>query len=130
MYTIKQVCEQLNMTPHTVRHYTDMGIIPSLQRDKNGNRLFDEESVNWLLATKFLRESGMSIQEIRHYFDLCLEGDQTFDERYEILTQLHRKLLAEQKNVQSRLECVADKLNHCKEIKKGKCRDDCNPLNW
>lgn len=130
MYTIKQVCEKLNMTAHTVRHYTDMEMIPSLQRDKNGNRLFDEEAVNWLLAAKFLRESGMSIKEIKVYFQLCLEGDKTFAQRYEILKKLHQQILEELKNVQSRLECVADKLNHCKEIKEGKCEDDCNPLNW
>lgn len=130
MYTIKQVCEKLNMTPHAVRHYTDMGLTPSLQRDKNGNRLFDDEAINWLLATRFLRESGMSIKEIKHYFQLCLVGDKTFDERYEILNKLHQQILEEQKNIQSRLECVTNKLNHCKDIKAGKCEDDCNPLNW
>jgi hypothetical protein len=46
MYTVKEVAKLLNMTEHTVRYYTDMGLVPSLKRDKNGNRLFDEKSKN------------------------------------------------------------------------------------
>jgi Predicted transcriptional regulators len=52
MYTVKEIAKLLDMTEHTVRYYTDMGLVPSLKRDKNGNRLFDEESKNWLIGIK------------------------------------------------------------------------------
>ena len=48
---------------------------------------FDEESINWLHAVTFLRASGMSIPEIRHYFDLYLKGTSTIRERQEIPIQ-------------------------------------------
>ncbi len=45
-----------------------MGLVLNLCHDSNGNRLFDEESLHWLQGAKFLRASGLSIPEIRHYF--------------------------------------------------------------
>lgn len=129
-HTIKYVCKRLNLTVHTVRHYCDMNLVPNLKRDEYGNRLFDDESINWLQAAVFLRESGLSISEIKHYFDLCLQGYSTINERYQILRNLKSKTEEESKNVKYRLECISQKVKHCEEIISGKCEDDCNPLNW
>lgn len=129
-YMIKDVMKQLNMTVHTVRHYCDSGLVPNLRYDKNGNRIFNEESINWLTCARFLRDGGMAIPEIKHYFDLCLEGEKTFDERLEILKKLEKKTAEELANAQRRYECIEEKIKHCEEIKQGKCEDDCNPLNW
>jgi len=69
-HSIKDVCKTLNMTVHTVRHYLDNGLVPNLSRDEHGNRIFDHTSLNWLKAAAFICAGGMSIVEIRHYFDL------------------------------------------------------------
>ena len=42
-YTVKEVSERVNLSPHTVRYYTDQGLIPTLQRDEKGNRVFTDE---------------------------------------------------------------------------------------
>lgn len=49
--------KQSDLTIHTVRHYCDMGLVPNLMHDKNGSRIFDEESLHWLQGAKFLRAS-------------------------------------------------------------------------
>lgn len=46
MYTIDEISKLLDMSKHTIRYYTDLNLVPSLQRDKNGNRIFDEDSKN------------------------------------------------------------------------------------
>ena len=74
-YKIKDVMNKLNLTVHTVRHYCDMGLVPNIRYDKHGNRIFDEQSINWVKAASFLRASGMSISEVKHYFDLCQQGN-------------------------------------------------------
>ncbi len=56
MYTVKEVAKLLDLTEHTVRYYTDKGLVPSLQRDKNNNRLFDQQSINWLRGAKHLKQ--------------------------------------------------------------------------
>lgn len=129
-YTIQTVCKKLNITVHTVRYYCDMGLVPNLQRDEHGNRLFDEQSINWIQAAVFLRNSGLSISEIRHYFELCQEGSSTIKKRYQILSDLKKRTEEEQMMLQNRLDCITKKVEHCMDIQNGLCEDDCNPLNW
>ena len=77
MYKVKDIAKLLDMSEHTVRYYTDMGLVPSLKRDKNGTILFDEQSKNWLVGIKNLRGSGMPIQGVNDYVNLCLQGEST-----------------------------------------------------
>lgn len=73
-YTISQACKRTGLTIHTVRHYCDLGLVPSLERDANGNRLFSETSIQWLYALKYLRLSQMSLSEIQDFLT-----QETFD---------------------------------------------------
>lgn len=41
MYTVKEVAKCLNLTEHTIRYYTDKGLVPSIKRDKNNTRIFN-----------------------------------------------------------------------------------------
>lgn len=71
MYTVKKVSKNLDMSVHTIPYYTDLDLIPFVERDKNNSSIFSEKSLNWLLVAKFLRESGMCLKEIKypfHYF--------------------------------------------------------------
>lgn len=129
-YTIKHVCDELGLTVHTVRHYCDKGLVPNLRHDEYGNRIFNEESINWLRAVTFLRKSGLSITEVRHYFDLCSEGPATIHERQEMLIRMKEKAEADLASAQMRIECLSDKIAMYNDVIAGKCEDDCNPLNW
>ena len=109
-YTIKHVCTELGLTVHAVRYYCDRGLVPNLRHDAHGNRLFDEESINWLRAVGFLRASGMSIAQIKHYFELCQQGAATLQERQTILAELKQKAEAELAAAQIRVHCLDEKV--------------------
>ena len=129
-HTIKDVCQKLDLTVHTVRHYCDMGLVPNLRYDKNGNRIFDEEAINWLQAAKFLRASGLSIPEIRHYFSLCQMGKSSIKERTDILIKLKSESEKKLADLQQHIDCLSDKIAHCQNVMESDGEDDCNPLNW
>jgi len=129
-YTIKHVCTELGMTVHAVRYYCDMGLVPGLRHDKNGNRLFDETSLNWLRAVGFLRSGGMSIAQIKHYFALCQQGGSTLQERKAILEQVRDAAQKELEETARRIHCLNEKIDVCQNAIEGRCEDDCNPLNW
>lgn len=130
MYTVKEVSKLLNLTEHTVRYYTDKGLVPSIKRDKNNIRLFDEESINWLTGVKFLKDSGLSIESIKEYVDLCLIGDSTIEKRYEIIAK--QKEIAEEqlREAKERVEYLKAKSKHYLDIVKHNIPDDTNPGNW
>ncbi|NKR47731.1 MerR family DNA-binding transcriptional regulator, partial [Rhodococcus hoagii] len=48
MKTVKEVSKAVDISEHTVRYYADCELIPSLMRNKNNQRLFNQESINWL----------------------------------------------------------------------------------
>ena len=113
-----------------MRYYCDMGLLPNLRHDEHGNRLFDAESINWLRAVRFLRAGGMSIAQIKHYFELCQQGAATLQERQTILAELKQKAEAELAAAQIRVHCLDEKVQSLQESIEGKLPDDCNPMNW
>jgi DNA-binding transcriptional MerR regulator len=130
MYTVKEVAKLLDLTEHTVRYYTDKGLVPSLQRDKNNNRLFDQQSTNWLRGAKHLKQSGMSVEAIKTYVDLCLEGESTIPQRYEILLEQRDKALAQLEEAKQRAEFMVNKVDHYRDIMNHVVPDNMNPGTW
>lgn len=128
--TIKQAMDRLGLSVHTVRHYCDCGLVPNLRHDKNGNRLFDEESLKWLGMAAFLRSCNVPIAEVKRYFDLCLADRDTIRERCEILAGVRDAARAEAEAAQRRLQVLEERVGHCEAIIAGDARDDANPLNW
>ena len=125
-YTVKQIAELMEMSEHTVRYYTDLNLLP-VKRDSANRRIFDEESVNWLMGIKCLKGCGMSIEDIKRYGDLCLQGDGTLAERREIMRK--QLVLAEQKLNEARavFDYITKKVAHYDDVIAGKTADDTNP---
>lgn len=130
MYTVKEVSKQLKLSEHTIRFYTDKNLIPMLKRDKNNIRLFDEESINCLIAVKHLRDTGMSIEAIKEYINLCMKGDSTIKER-KIIIMKQRNIAEKQlQEAKKRLDYLNKKVELYEKISEGIIDDTMNPRNW
>ena len=122
-YTIKETSKRTGLTLHTIRHYCDLDLIPSLQRDENNNRIFDEASIHWLYAIKFLRQSQMSLKEIRkkkkkYQYDPTKSSDrkkllqkaiQVSDKKLQQAIQEHDQLKHELKTYLDNIDCEKNK---------------------
>lgn len=129
-YTVKETARLLQLSEHTIRFYCDKGLVPSLQRDKNNNRLFSQESINWLIGVKRLKECGMSIEALKKYVDLCLEGDSTTPERYAIIEEYKKYAEIQLQEAIERLDYLNHKLKHYQQIINHEIEDDMNPSKW
>lgn len=129
-YSIKEVSNKLNLTEHTIRFYCDKKLVPTLERDKNNNRLFSEESVNWLIGVKYLKECGMSIDSIKKYIDLCLEGDKTIQERHFIIENQYEYSKVKLEEAKERVQFLENKLSYYNKIIEHKLNDNTNPKKW
>lgn len=96
MYTMMQVCRKLDMTYQTLKYYCNEGLVPNIKRDKNNRRIFDEHDVNWIKDLSCLKKCDFSIQEMKEYLDLCLQGPSTIEIRKEMLSK--KKVLKMQFN--------------------------------
>ena len=74
MYTIMQVCRELDMTYQTLKFYCNEGLVPNVKRDHNNRRVFDEKDVKWIKDLTCLKKCGMSIQEMKVFIVMCLQG--------------------------------------------------------
>jgi len=62
---IKEVADRLKISQRAIRFYEGKGLIAPSKQDDNQYRMFDEEDI-WRLQTIIaLRESGMSVSDIR-----------------------------------------------------------------
>ena len=87
MYTMMQVCREVDMTYQTLKYYCNEGLIPNVKRDGNNRRIFDEKDVKWIKDLTCLKKCGLSIQEMKEYLELCLQGESTILRRKQMLTE-------------------------------------------
>ncbi|UQS82923.1 MerR family transcriptional regulator [Bombilactobacillus folatiphilus] len=127
---MKEAATQLNLTEHTIRYYTDQGLVPSVQRDQNNRRLFDQSALNWLQGCHNLRLTGMSIENVKHYVDLCLQGASTIPERYQLIEEQYQNAQQQLKDVQTRIKYLKHKKQLYEDELKNAQTDVMNPDTW
>ena len=64
---IKDVSEQLQISPDTLRYYEKIGLIRNVPRDKNGVRDYSEENCKSIAFIKCMRAANVSISGLTRY---------------------------------------------------------------
>lgn len=128
-YTVQQVAKKMGLTSYTVRYYHDHGLLPFVKRDKNNNRVFDDVDLEWLKMITCLRSTGMPLDQIKHYFDLVIDGEKTVPERYQIMLDQQKKTLDEIQELQQHLNTINFKVDHYADIMKSHEPDSFEPSN-
>ena len=130
-YTIRQMAQMFGVTEHTLRFYTDQGLLPCT-RDSGNRRVFDEESVNWMQGIMCLKGCGASIEDIREYCRLCLmeESEENLRARYAILRKQREEAYKHVEEAKAIARYMDDKVAHYEAILAGLAPDDTNPKNW
>lgn len=130
MHTVKEAALITGLTEHAVRFYTDKGLVPSVQRNQNNIRMFDEESINWLHGIKCLKQSGMPIEVIKRYVDFCLEGDSTIPQRYALMMEHKEDALVKLEEAKLHVAHLEQKTALYQDILQRRTLDTTNPSNW
>ncbi len=130
-YTIKQMSEMFGVSEHTLRYYTDLGLMPC-GRDKTNRRVFDDESANWMQGIKCLRGCGFSMENIKRYCKLCLleESGENLLARYRMILSARDDAYSRLAEAQAVVQYMNDKVSHYESILAGLTPDDSNPKNW
>ena len=119
MYTMMQVCRELDMTYQTLKYYCNEGLVPNVKRDSNNRRIFDEKDVKWIKNLTCLKKCGMSIIEMKEYLELCLQGESTIMLRKEMLTKKREALLVSVKELEDSIAYIDWKQNFYDEVLSG-----------
>jgi len=130
-YTIKQMSEMFGVTEHTLRYYTDIGLLPC-ERDEGNRRVFSDESVNWMQGIKCLKGCGASIDDIKEYCRLCLleESEENLKARYQIILRQREEAYKKVEEAKAAARYMDNKVAHYEAILAGLAPDDTNPKKW
>lgn len=129
MYTIKEVSEKMDVSEHTLRFWAKSGFFPFVQRNQNNIRMFSDKDLEWVRIVKCLRSVGTENKSIKRYIDLCIIGDSTISERYEIIKATKKKALQQQEELEKQLALLDYKEKFYENLIKGKLKDTWNPMN-
>ena len=120
MYTMMQVCKETNMTYQTLKYYCNEGLVPNVKRDENNRRIFDEQDVKWIKDLVCLKKCGMTIQEMKEYLQLCLEGESTIQTRKKMLAKKQEALRISIQELEESVAYIDWKQNFYDEVLSGK----------
>ena len=129
MYTIKEVSQKMDVSEHTLRFWAKCGFFPFVKRDENNIRQFSESDLEWVKIVKCLRSVGTENKAIKKYIDLCIIGDSTIPERFEIIQQTKNNALKKMQELKQQLDLLDYKENFYKNLMENNLKDTWNPMN-
>jgi DNA-binding transcriptional MerR regulator len=109
-YTIKQVSEKTALPPYVLRYYENEGLLPSISRSRNGVRRYCESDLEWIGLICCLKNTGMSIKQIKSFVELSVKGDRTLKQRVEMLLEHKKNVEVQIQEMQKHLQKVTFKI--------------------
>lgn len=97
-YTTAKAAEKIGISAHTLRFYDKEGLLPNVGRDEHGNRRFTDNDLQWLSLLQCLKNTGMSLKDIKRFAECTTIGDDTIEERlalFESQTENVKQQIAE-----------------------------------
>ncbi len=102
MFTVKQLSNLAGVTPRTLHHYDQIGLLKPSRVGENGYRYYGEESLLCLQQILFYRELGLPLEDIKR-----IMGRRDFD----VLAALESHKAEIQKRI-TRLERLTETVNN------------------
>ncbi|OKP98273.1 MerR family transcriptional regulator [Paenibacillus sp. P46E] len=117
--SIKEASEKLGLAPHTIRYYEKEGLLPALQRDEYGNRIFEEKDLESISLLNCFRVTGLPVATLKQMVDLTLQGDSTIPQRTVILREYKQDLVRQQQELDRAFAIVNMKLSKYDLLEQG-----------
>ncbi|WP_203651905.1 MerR family transcriptional regulator [Secundilactobacillus yichangensis] len=86
-YSIGQVADKTGLSAFTLRYYEREGLMPFIKRNPSGRREFSDADLDFIDLITCLKDTGMSLAEIRNFVSLTMQGDSTLETRLNIFKQ-------------------------------------------
>lgn len=85
IYTVGEMAKKIGVAPSTLRYYDKEGLLPFVERSSGGIRVFKEADYEWLKVIECLKKTGMPLKDIKTFIEMAMQGDDTIDERLELI---------------------------------------------
>ena len=87
LYTVGEMAKRIGVAPSTLRYYDKEGLLPFVERSSRGIRMFKDADFEWLQVIDCMKKTGMQLVEIKRFIVMAMQGDETIDERLELIAK-------------------------------------------
>ncbi|WP_374316399.1 MerR family transcriptional regulator [Microbacterium sp.] len=108
-YTPAEAAAVTGFSLDTLRYYEREGILPPVARTAGGHRSFSDADISTLGFLKCLRETGMPIEKLRRYGELCRD-ESTLPDRVALLEEHAAAVQVELDALRAQQQRLDDKL--------------------
>ena len=108
-WTMGEFVELTGLSEHTLRFYEKEGLF-KVARQGN-KRVFSEENKLWVESITYLKETGMSLADIKTFCELGHAGDETIPECLDFLLEHRKSVIRNIEKLQTGLDFLDYKIN-------------------
>lgn len=120
IYSMKEACDVSGLNYETLKFYCNEGLVPNVKRDKLNRRVFSGHDVGWIKSLKCLKDCGFTLEEMREYLAMCLEGPASIPRRKVMLEAKRAILKQKMAEIQASLDYIDWKENFYDDVSSGK----------
>ena len=109
MFTVSELATRAGVTPDTVRHYVQIGLLLPQRNPDNGYKLFETADVHRLRFVRQAKSLGFTLNEIREILDHAHQGESPCPRVREIINRRiseNRRHLDDLLALQARMEAA------------------------
>ncbi|CAN7230779.1 MerR family transcriptional regulator [Microbacterium sp. LjRoot45] len=109
--SISDAAAATGLSTHTLRYYERAGLMLSpVDRASSTHRRYSDADIAWVQFLTRLRSTGMPIATVRAYTELVRAGEDTVDERLELLLRHRIGVLAQLEEITASLAAIDYKI--------------------
>ena len=94
-YNIREAAAMLRVPASTLRYYGKEGLLPFVQRQASGYRVFSDFDISLLRILECLKKTGLSIKELRQFMEWVQQGTDTLEQQHQVFVE-RREAVARQ----------------------------------
>ncbi|EAE3735179.1 MerR family transcriptional regulator [Listeria monocytogenes] len=111
---IKDFATKTGLSIDTLRYYEEEELLIPARNEKN-YRVYTEEDYCWVQLLLKMKQTGMTITNIKNFAALQKQGDKTLPNRIQILDNHMENLYEQQKDLAETISFVAKKVDGYRE---------------
>jgi DNA-binding transcriptional MerR regulator len=109
-YSIGEFSKIVGVSEHTLRFYEKEGLI-KVNRDDNNVRIYSDKDKLWVETLLHLKNTGMTLKDMKQFIMWGYMGDETMEERLVLLKNHRKKVVEEFEKIRQSLEFLDTKIN-------------------
>lgn len=121
-FRIGELAKRSGRSVHAIRWYEAQGLMPKVDRDGGGRRIYTQWHADWLQFLGRLKSTGMSIKDMQRYAALISLGDAGLAEQEDLLRAHRETVRTQMEELETACTLIDRKLKHYERLRHSRTR--------